>query len=32
MGYFLDMTLYQGAVARDRPLGGQRFWVKVWNR
>lgn len=30
--YFLDMTQFHGPVASDHPMGGLRFWVKVWNK
>jgi hypothetical protein len=30
--YVLDMTQFHGPVASDHPMGGLRFWVKVWNR
>ena len=30
--YFLDMTQFHGPVTSNNPMGGLRFWVKVWNR
>lgn len=30
--YMIDMTQFHGTVASDHPMGGLRFWVKVWNK
>lgn len=30
--YFLDLVQYNGAPDPANEVGGQRFWVKVWNR
>ncbi|MBK7409546.1 MAG: zinc metalloprotease [Saprospirales bacterium] len=30
--YFLDLVQYNGSPAPANEVGGQRFWVKVWNR